>query len=196
MPGPECPEGVPFSTGICSPFVWAQGGVCGLLGEVASVLEGAVIRGLQGQHLPSCFGTTFYLPLWESHHTVWWITGKTPQGEQSTYIRKQAGRDYCKLREHKASQRGSHNSAPVSANVIQWTLSRTGFECEIFWFFRSGKGWQGEKRWGIPEFSLKVGVGHPSTYQWGHPLKEVDALPIVDVVCLTALGAGGGRKGE
>lgn len=32
------------------------------------------------------------------------------------------------------------------------------------------------------------------TYQWGHPLKEVDALPIIDVVRLPALRGTGGKR--
>lgn len=35
------------------------------------------------------------------------------------------------------------------------------------------------------------GLGDQNTHQWGHPLKEVDALPIIDVVCLPALRVTG-----
>lgn len=46
----------------------------------------------------------------------------------------------------------------------------------------------------MPDFSLGVGAGGClGTYQWGHPLKEVDALPIVDVICLAALRGHTGR---
>lgn len=46
----------------------------------------------------------------------------------------------------------------------------------------------------IPEFSLGVGVGRrPGTYQWGDPLKEVDTLPIIDVVRLATLRGHTGR---
>lgn len=38
------------------------------------------------------------------------------------------------------------------------------------------------------------GEGHLGTYQRSHPLEEVDAFPVVDVVRLPALG--GTRKGE
>ena len=33
----------------------------------------------------------------------------------------------------------------------------------------------------------RSGLGDQNTHQWGHPLKEVDALPVVDVVCLPTL---------
>lgn len=47
----------------------------------------------------------------------------------------------------------------------------------------------------IPEFSLGMGVdGHLGTYQWGHPLEEVDTLPIIDVVCLATLRGHTGRR--
>lgn len=35
------------------------------------------------------------------------------------------------------------------------------------------------------------GLGDQNTYQWGHPLKEVDALPIIDVVRLPTLRVTG-----
>lgn len=38
------------------------------------------------------------------------------------------------------------------------------------------------------------GGGQENTYQRGHPLKEVDALSIIDVVCLPALRVTGGKR--
>lgn len=35
------------------------------------------------------------------------------------------------------------------------------------------------------------GLGDQNTYQWGHPLKEVDAVSIIDVVHLPTLGVTG-----
>lgn len=47
-----------------------------------------------------------------------------------------------------------------------------------------------------PEFSLKTERGgHLGTYQWSHPLEEVDTLPIIDVVCLATL-RGTYREGD
>lgn len=42
--------------------------------------------------------------------------------------------------------------------------------------------------------SLWAGEGEESTYQWGHPLKEVDTLSIIDVECLPALRVTGGKR--
>ena len=54
-----------------------------------------------------------------------------------------------------------------------------------------GKG-DRERRRGIPEFSVGL-VVYLGTYQWSHPLEEVDALPVIDVVRLPALRGHAGR---
>lgn len=52
-----------------------------------------------------------------------------------------------------------------------------------------------DKRVGL-RVSLRLGWwwGGENTYQWGHPLKEVDTLPVMDVVCLPALRVTGGKR--
>lgn len=50
----------------------------------------------------------------------------------------------------------------------------------------------GKEDLGIPEFSLGS-VAYLGTYQWSHPLEEVDALPVIDVVRLPALREHAGR---
>ena len=37
----------------------------------------------------------------------------------------------------------------------------------------------------------RAGLGDQNTHQWGHPLKEVDTLHVVDVVSLPALRVTG-----
>lgn len=50
----------------------------------------------------------------------------------------------------------------------------------------------GKEDVGIPEFSLGL-VACLGTYQWSHPLEEVDAVPVIDVVRLPALRGHTGK---
>lgn len=52
----------------------------------------------------------------------------------------------------------------------------------------------GREEAGIPEISL--GEGRLGTYQRGHPLKDVDTLPVIDVVRLPTLRGTGGERGS
>lgn len=132
-------------------------------------------------------------PLPECHHIIWWITSKMPQGQQSASTGKQAGRDCGTRGEHMAPQRGSRHPAPVRSSEPRWMLSAQ-LVLNVKSDFWKRERMTGREEAGIPEISL--GEGRLGTYQRGHPLKDVDTLPVIDVVRLPTLRGTGGERGR
>lgn len=91
-----------------------------------------------------------------------------------------------------APQRGSHDPAPASSNVAWWTvLPLQVFNGKSGFFWKQERG-DRQRRHGDPQILTCQGR-YLGTYQWGHPLEEVDTLPVIDVVRLPALGGDPGR---
>lgn len=131
-------------------------------------------------------------PLPECHHIMWWVTSKMPQGQQSASTGKQAGRDCGTRGEHMAPQRGSRHPALVHSSEPRWMLSPE-LVLNVKSDFWKRERMTGREEAGIPEISL--GEGRLGTYQRGHPLKDVDTLPVIDVVRLPTLRGTGGERG-
>lgn len=134
------------------------------------------------------WAVAFHLPLWGPHHTVPW--------GRATVIKtgKLAGRGCAKLGEHTASPKRAATPQLQLAPVTQWTLFPGLVLYVKSYFLEVGKDVRERRGGGSP--NSHCWRGHPGTYQRGHPLEEVDALPIIDVVRLPALWETGGERGS
>lgn len=89
--------------------------------------------------------------------------------------------------------KGSRHPAPVRSSEPQWMLSPE-LVLNVKSDFWKRERMTGREEAGIPEISL--GEGRLGTYQRGHPLKDVDTLPVIDVVRLPTLRGTGGERGR
>lgn len=152
--------------------------------------EGLQCRRPQGQHVPLCSD----LPSTYLFRSLSTSYDGHEQNSTVNMIGKQAGRDCGKLGEHTAPQRGSHDPAPASSNVAQWMLlAEVVLNVKFSDFLEVGKH-DRERRHEDPGVLPWGGGGRLGTYQRGHPLEDVDALPVVDVVCLPALRGTHGER--